>query len=473
MLPVLSSGVDCLTSVLLSSVHTQASLLLGFVLTHGFSLASGSLLLITPALAIAATLAWMVRIHLKVLRLNKDLKGSLANAVKRAEAAETANVLKSDFLANMSHEMRTPMNGIVGFANMALKTDLSPVQRDYLDRVLTSAEWLMRVITDVLDFSRIEASRLELERKDFSFSACVLSAVKMVEPAALAKNLTLTYKIDSRIPVALVGDVVRLRQVVVNLLDNAVRFTTSGGVMLSATIESESADALVLGISVADTGIGIPGNKLQSIFEPFRGGFRGEKGTGFGTGLGLSICSRLVALMNGTIEAQSQIGAGSTFRFTVRLEKQLNPQHAGEPAGLLAKLAVKRLSILVADDNAINRRLVTKLLESTGHQITPAATASEAINVFSREAFDLVLLSIQMPDMDGSKTVRAIRALDYEGSRTPLYALASELREGCPAEDPQTGVDGYILKPIEVDELLRIVSRVAAGKTAVETAATK
>ncbi len=436
-------------------------------------LASSGVLGLSKALVLAVALGVVLLlagcylvIRLLVRRETRQVQRNLAEQARLREAADSANQAKAEFLASMSHEIRTPMNAIVGFTDLALKTNLSSELRDYLDTVRTSADWLMHIVTDVLEFSRIEAGRLQLDNADFSLGDCIRSACKIVQPEATAKGLVLRSKIDPQIPGQLRGDFTRLRQVIFNLLDNAVKFTTTGSVMLSAVLESKSGDAVLVRIAVADTGIGIPLQKRQLIFEPFRPD-QMASGTFGGTGLGLAIARRLVTLMGGTIEFQSQLGAGSTFQFTAWFQKQKTSANIDVLPAAQAS-APKHLSILIAEDNAVNRRLITKVLESAGHRVVSAANGKEAANAFQTEMFDLVLMDMDMPDINGLEATQMIRAAEPAGSRIPIYALTAHTlpidRERC----FQAGMDGFISKPIDVDDVLRLVAEVTSSQPANE-----
>lgn len=393
----------------------------------------------------------------------KQMASQLQEAAARQAGAERANAAKGDFLACMSTELQAPMTGILNFAQMALKTDLPPLPRSYLERVIDSASWLAKVLSDVLDFSRLESGVLQLEESDFSFSACVLSAVKAVEPNAAKKHLELHSKVDPTVPPLLRGDPGRIRQVIVNLLENAVRFTTSGSVVLSASLLERTGDTTAVAISIADTGIGIPPDEQALVFEPFRGGKNVTLDQAGGTGLELSICKQLVELMAGSMEVQTHVGAGSTFRFTVRLRNailMLVDEYDGE---ILSKLSARRMSVLIADENAACRRLVAKVFESAGHQVLQTVTAKQALDAFCTDLYDLVLVSPLLPDRTAAELVHDLRYLEPEASRTLIYCLQPESSDA--PLPPAKVVDGFIGKPPEIDELLPLLNRTAAART--------
>jgi two-component system sensor histidine kinase/response regulator len=563
------------------------------------------------------------RISFESIRQEREHSTSLAQLLEHRkeaevelqrakEAAEAASRAKSDFLANVSHEVRTPMNGIIGMTTLALGTELSREQRDYLELVKSSADSLLLVINDILDFEKIEAKKLTLERVPFGLDDTLAETVRMLAYAAHQKGLEIAYDIDAFVPETLIGDTVRLRQIVVNLVGNAVKFTGSGEIIVRVRVEEMKSDTAVLHFSVSDTGIGIPEAKQRLVFEPFSQADGSTTRKFGGTGLGLAICARIVEMMGGRIWIESQQGQGSTFHFTGRfgvspalgpvrltspdaleeirilvvddnasaraiLESQLVRWRAkvtavADPAAALAALAeapprvrkdgersgpsfpfdlifvdaemrgadgfalvetirakteVKSpvvmmltsvssrpdpercrrlgiadyvtkpirkvplgntlsmvlegtpsgrgrlpsvnldpsypmgppLNVLLAEDNLVNQTLAVRLLEKAGHTVFVAGTGRDAVAAIAGASFDLVLMDVQMPEMDGLEAIAVIRAAEKEtGAHLPILAMTAFNMKGDRERFLAAGFDGYVCKPIDVRELFRSIS---------------
>jgi PAS domain S-box-containing protein len=374
---------------------------------------------------------------------------------KRAEA-EAATLAKSEFLANMSHEIRTPLTGILGFAGLLeALADLPLDARTYATRIATASRTLLAVVNDILDFSKIEAGQVDLDPQPIDPAAFVVETVELVAVQAEAKRLTIDTVIETPLPRAVAADGPRLRQVLLNLLSNAVKFTEAGGVTLG--VGYEAADGGRLRIRVTDTGVGIAPERQGRLFQRFSqadGSISRQYG---GTGLGLAICRNLTGLMGGEIGVESEEGRGATFRFTVRAP----PCEPGAAAAYEDETGfdARPAHILIVDDSPVNRELVGVLLGVFGHQLSEAPGGAEAVEAASRTAFDLILMDLQMPGMDGLAATRAIRASCPLNAATPIVALSANILPAHLEACRQAGMADHVGKPIDTRELLTKVAR--------------
>jgi PAS domain S-box-containing protein len=403
------------------------------------------------------------RPHNLVFVLDISKRRQMEEELRRAwAAAEAAARAKSAFVANVSHEIRTPMNGILGFTQLALDGNPAPEQQEYLKAVEHSARALLGVINNILDFSKIDSGHLDVEHIPFSLRECMEAAVTTLSAEARRKNLALTMEAVSDIPDALLGDPGKLRQVFLNLLGNGLKFTEQGSVSLRATAEERSDRNVGLHFAVRDTGIGIAAAKQADLFQPFRqvdGSVTRKYG---GTGLGLAISQKLVQTMGGRIWLESEAGQGAAFHFTGCFDlaqgRELPPPRKAPPG---AARTAAPLSILVTDDNPINRKLATLLLRKSGHSAMTACNGIEAVALVRQHRFDLVLMDLQMPEMDGFQALAEIRRLEPSlGRHIPVVAMTAHAMEGERENCLRAGMDEYLSKPYEASDLLNLVSSV-------------
>ncbi|UZP67101.1 response regulator [Desulfovibrio mangrovi] len=403
---------------------------------------------------------------IEIAMLKHRSERSLDEARRRAEQD---NLAKSGYFADMSHEIRNSLNGIVGMTDLALDTDLSTEQREYLTTVLESAENLLNILNDVLDISRIEARKLSLTERPFELYACLSKAVRTIRPDAEKKGLQVAWHIAPDVPKTIIGDSGRLQQILLNLLGNAIKFTLSGGITVEVntvqgapqtTDNGDNNRSIQLLFSVRDTGIGIPEDRQTAIFERYRQVDRDNPQEHVGSGLGLAICKELVELMDGSIWVRSRVDHGSTFYFTVCLTPSGKAQQ-DKQAVTVQQPAPHKLHVLAVDDNLVSRKLVRLLLEKQGHTCVTANNGLEMLVHLAQERFDLVLSNIQMPRMGGLEAVRRIRSglADGVAPDIPIIAITAHALKGDRERFLEAGMTEYIAKPIHATRFYKAIAR--------------
>ncbi len=389
-----------------------------------------------------------------------ELETERAKVLEEKKRADDASQAKGRFLADMSHEIRTPLNGLIGLSRM-LEDITDPAEaRETVQLIRSSGDALLSVLNDVLDFSKIEAGKLELDLAPFALRHCLQESLGLFRAAAAEKHLRLECRLAPDLPEWVSGDETRLRQVLLNLISNALKFTASGEVVLSGTSEENEDESHLIAIEIRDTGIGIAPEQVRRLFSPFNQADASINRRYGGTGLGLSISQRLVELMGGTIQVESQPGEGAQFRFSIRLEEAEEP--ARERASSAPTLEAQHLKVLVAEDNVVNQRVILKLLERLGVAADLAVDGSQAIAAALEKRYDLVLMDVQMPEVDGVTATREIRRL-LPADRQPLiFGLTAHATTEYGEVCRQAGMDGYLTKPLEPQKLRELIAEVAA-----------
>ena len=406
-------------------------------------------------------------VHRRQRAVDRDVAKATRSVEEAQRQAEAANRAKSAFLATMSHEIRTPITSVLGMADLLRNTALSPEQAGYVDTLASSTRALLAILNDILDISKIEAGKITLEAVEFQLNRVFAEVVDLCQSMASAKGLALSLDVEPEVPAAVIGDSTRLRQILFNLVSNAIKFTGEGAVRLRLSLKARKGKTVTIRCEVEDTGIGIAAEKIDRLFMPFSQVDSSTTRRFGGTGLGLAITKRLVDLMGGEIGVVSTPGRGTTFSFTLPFTVPDPHEAAEQPTGTTAvPKPVRVLRVLLAEDNRINQMIVRSVLEKQGHTVEVAENGRQALEAVVAEDVDVVLMDMQMPEMDGEEATRRIRALPPPKNRIPVLALTADVMLEHRERYLRAGVNDLVPKPIDWNELCQALERHTADKDA-------